>query len=85
MLGQKFYEMEYEVEIQFSRVGAWLRHDGGNFNFSAGLYGNNAMAQLGASIDGAVNVAPFQKAKAKSTLVFEKTEKGWKGEDDVIY
>ena len=84
------YQMEYEAEIEFLANGSWLSNSGiaGStaFVFSSQQYNNNGgISQLLGEINGANSVQQGQRKKVKGVLQFQKTEKGWRGQDGQIY
>jgi PBP1b-binding outer membrane lipoprotein LpoB len=83
------YQVEYEAEIEFLADGAWMRgsslDSSVSFEFSTQPVGNNWMAQSLGGLSGATNVKKGQRTTVKSVLRFEKTEKGWRGGDGVVY
>jgi PBP1b-binding outer membrane lipoprotein LpoB len=84
-----FYQVEYEAEIEFLADGAWVRgsslDSSVSFEFSTQQVGGNWMAQSIGGVTGATNVKQGQHTTIKGVLKFERTEKGWRGEDGVVY
>lgn len=84
-----FYQVEYEAVIEFLANGAWVRGSSLDtsisFEFSIQQVGNTQMAQFVNDLNGATNVRQGQHTTIKGVLRFEKTEKGWRGEDGVVY
>ena len=84
-----YYQVEYEAEIEFLANGAWESGGGMSssptFGFSTQQLGGGATAQLLGAVVGAQNVSQGQRTKVKGVLRFEKTEKGWRGQDGQVY
>lgn len=80
IMGVKVYTMEYQAEIEFTSNCYWggpfggfevLTGKPGPFNFF--MYQGKSQATAG------------QRENISGQLHFEKTEKGWRGEDGQIY
>lgn len=83
------YQLEYKAEIEFLATGAWSRgsamDSSTSFGFSTEQVAANALAQFTGSIFGAMNVRQGQRETVTGVLRFEKTEKGWRGQDGQVY
>jgi hypothetical protein len=83
-----FYQLEYEAQIQFLAAGAWNRGnamDPPAFEFSNEQLGSGATAQLLGAVVGANNVRQGDHATVKGAFRFQRTEKGWLGQDGQLY
>lgn len=89
MLDGNLYQMEYEAEVEFPSSGSWQRgsalDSSVSFGFSPQPVPNNNLAQLMGGAMGAVNVRQGEHQAVKGVLRFQKTEKGWMGEDGQVY
>lgn len=84
-----YYQVEYEAKIEFLDTGAWssgnAMSSSREFGFALRQAGNNPMLQLMGGMTGDVDVQKGQQQAITGTLVYEKTEKGWRGPDGGIY
>jgi hypothetical protein len=77
-----FYKLEYQLVIEFLATGAWTK--GGDissetsYRFSTSRVRDSSMGQILADIDGTKNVSRGQKETVKGSILFEKTENGWR-------
>ena len=83
------YQLEYEAQIEFLAGPAfWNRGsaiDPLSFEFSNGQLGSGATAQLLGAVVGANNVQQGQHLTVKGVFRFQKTERGWLGQDGELY
>lgn len=85
MFGVKVYQMDYEAEIEFLGDARWHAQLGEN-NFQAERYQAPRpwAFDWGALGTGRV-VRSGQRERATGQLVFERTERGWKGPDGQVH
>jgi hypothetical protein len=88
MMGVKFYQMEYEAEIEALGPCIWGQKTVG---FSDRLVvwarprAEDERASWAEAFEGAKIGKKGERAVIKRRLRFEKTERGWRGQDGQIY
>jgi hypothetical protein len=89
MLDGNLYQMEFEAEVEFPSGGSWQRgsalDSSVSFGFSPQPVPGSDLAQLMGGAMGAVNVREGEHQTVKGVLRFQKTERGWLGEDGQVY
>jgi hypothetical protein len=84
-----FYRLEYEAEIEFESNGMWTKGSSAapsvQYGFSPGQATGNGGVGLMMGALGGVNVQQGQHETVRSTLTFQKTDQGWRGEDGQMY
>jgi hypothetical protein len=90
--GSRGYRMEWEGQIEFLSDCYWGPFDGGgswsgDFYTVAGKpeHPDTMASFLQPQYVGKKEVSKGQKIRVSGTLVFEKTEKGWRGQDGRLY
>lgn len=86
--GTQVYKLEYEGEIEFLADCYWGPFEfggtwSGNFHAVAGK--RDAISAFHPQYMGKQEVRKGQKTKVAGSVTFERTEKGWRGEDGKIY
>lgn len=89
MLNGNLYEMQFEAKVLFPSAGSWQRgsamDSSVSFGFSSDRLPENAAAGLMAGAMGIVNVKAGERQTVKGILRFQKSERGWVGEDGQVY
>lgn len=73
LMGIKVYEMEYEAEVRYPK------------GLNTECLNPSGWAEYFCDLDGGPAYPAGQITKQKGKLVFEETERGWKGQDGHIY
>ena len=87
--GGQIYQMEFQAEVEFQNSGAWAK--GGKlaehvfFKFSSQQVEQGFAAMVAADLEGWQNVRKGERQSIKDTILFQKTEKGWRSEDGQIF
>ncbi len=80
VMGTKIYSLEYQAEIEFTADCYW----GGPFGGFEVMTGEPSLFNA-FRYQGKKRAKQGQRKAISGELVFEKTEKGWRGQDGKIY